>query len=240
MAPYLKLYIEYVNNYPLAITRLGKFSNSKFSSLLEKQKKESKINLGLGALLIMPVQRGPRYELLLRDLLKSLPNKHAQYFILLTEAQEAIVEMNKEINARKKEFENLNALWEIQNAFSFTYMPESLVAPHRKLIHSGKLKEHEKTIFGNNVFPVDVFLMNDCLILAYLGQTITDVRKGYKKMVNKLKGSNSPPFLQSLDLDRKFLTFKIVGLTNATLLDTVAHFPSSCFALIFPANNRAR
>ena len=67
MLPMMKLYVDYVNNYDDAMVVFQELSKlDKFTTWLEEQKQKSGMKLDLVALLITPVQRVPRYELLLR------------------------------------------------------------------------------------------------------------------------------------------------------------------------------
>lgn len=66
-------YIDYTNNYTLALTTLEeKCKNARLAAFLEQCRVESSIK-ALESLLIMPIQRVPRYELLLKQLIKHTP-----------------------------------------------------------------------------------------------------------------------------------------------------------------------
>lgn len=60
--------------------------------------------LTLEDMLMMPVQRMPRYELLLASMLKSTPRQHKDY-LLLTQAQQIIQGLCTSFNANKSEAE---------------------------------------------------------------------------------------------------------------------------------------
>jgi len=70
VAPFFATYTEYCNKYELgaSLIRTLKKENEKFTELLTKLERphKQKGGLPLTSYLIMPVQRVPRYELLLR------------------------------------------------------------------------------------------------------------------------------------------------------------------------------
>jgi hypothetical protein len=70
MAPHLRVYAQYCNNFDkiASLVRNHKKNNPKFLIFIEKLQQEVKNNGGkdLNSYLILPVQRIPRYNLLLR------------------------------------------------------------------------------------------------------------------------------------------------------------------------------
>lgn len=80
IAPFLKMYFDYGANYETAIaafTRLSK--DPMFPPIMAQYKTNSGKTLSLEHLLIMPIQRLPRYTLLLGELLKSTEPNHPDY-----------------------------------------------------------------------------------------------------------------------------------------------------------------
>lgn len=84
--------------------------NKKFAKALEKCKHANLGGLsGLETLLVVPVQRIPRYVLLLREVLKFTPETHADY----SQCKEAFAEMEKVaglINEKKREYDQQQRL----------------------------------------------------------------------------------------------------------------------------------
>ncbi|CAH1264577.1 FGD3 [Branchiostoma lanceolatum] len=74
-APFLKLYGEYIKNFDVSMTLVNSWMGKpKFAAVVEDiQMTEECGNLTLQHHMLEPVQRVPRYELLLRDYLKKLP-----------------------------------------------------------------------------------------------------------------------------------------------------------------------
>lgn len=63
--------------------------------------------------LIMPVQRLPRIEMLLKDLLKHTDENHPDYFEL-SKAFEGISELTAFVNEKKREAENFEKMAAVQ------------------------------------------------------------------------------------------------------------------------------
>ena len=77
-APFLKMYSDYVNGYNNATNIIESFQkrDASFADIVnEIQKLPECGNLPLTHHLITPVQRVPRYEILLKEYLKRLPEK---------------------------------------------------------------------------------------------------------------------------------------------------------------------
>jgi hypothetical protein len=92
------------------------------------------------ALLIMPVQRIPRYVLLLRELIKytladdpDLGN--------LNKALSKMMNVAEEINAKKRDAENLAQIQQIQSQLVMGKFPSLLAVPSRRFVKEGQLYE---------------------------------------------------------------------------------------------------
>eukprot|EP00771_Trimastix_marina_P002717 gnl/Trimastix_PCT/3872.p1 GENE.gnl/Trimastix_PCT/3872~~gnl/Trimastix_PCT/3872.p1 ORF type:complete len:818 (+),score=258.27 gnl/Trimastix_PCT/3872:92-2455(+) len=102
LAPGLSCYTKYVNNYNKAIaTQLSLSSKSQLASLLDVSWSS------LPNLLIQPIQRLPRYEMLFKDLIK-----HSEEFRdshnLLVLAHQAMKEVNRLVNESKRAMDRLD------------------------------------------------------------------------------------------------------------------------------------
>jgi len=123
IAPLLKVYSGYINNYNNAITAIETAKKgTKFTAFLDKTKndvtsmKETE-GRDLNSYLIMPIQRIPRYALLLKDLVKFTLPEHVD-LKKITEALVTIEKIAKEIDENKREHENMKTVIEIQNTFN--------------------------------------------------------------------------------------------------------------------------
>ncbi|ELR23964.1 RhoGEF domain containing protein, partial [Acanthamoeba castellanii str. Neff] len=105
--PFLKMYTVYINAFDDANKRIGELMNTskKFAAYLqEAQARPECKKLDLTSYLIMPVQRLPRYELLLRDLIRLTPPEDSEH-PKLSSLLEAVVLVNKHVNESKKNAE---------------------------------------------------------------------------------------------------------------------------------------
>jgi len=166
LSPFLKVYTTYVENFEKGSVTLknAKKQNSQFNAFLRKchEKKEMYGNLDLEDYLLMPVQRIPRYQLLLQELLKCTEESHPD-FIPLQSALSKIKEVAVHINTWVKTSDNKQKIVEIQNELSM-----ELVAPHRVWLESGVVSESTVPSAVNPpkvLYRYTFHLLNDMLIL---------------------------------------------------------------------------
>lgn len=154
--PYFKMYTTYINNHPTANALLATLikDNSKFNAFLKTHPEHN-----LAALLIAPVQRVPRYRLLLEVLLKNTPPDHPD-FPELTKALESVKEVAVGLNEKAKVIESFNELRDIEA--SFVGGIPSLITPSRKFVRRGPLIKKCRAKDEEYEF----FLFNDLLIYA--------------------------------------------------------------------------
>lgn len=114
---------------------------------------------------IMPVQRYPRYTLLIRDLDKCTPSFHPdkQY---LTLAKESLIIFNREIDETTQKVKQLLILGEIQKNLPNTF---TIVSSERQLIMKKKVSLHQKLSIKKGI----IYLFSDMILI---------VKKGNKKL----------------------------------------------------------
>jgi len=106
----------------------------------------------MDAFLILPIQRIPRYNLLLSDLVKHTWADRSDYENLrqsLSKMQEVVYY----INERKRESENINKILENQGKLTGKY--ESLIDSQRRLVREGDftvVEEHDHNTTKERVF----------------------------------------------------------------------------------------
>jgi len=173
MMDFLKVYIQYVNNYNVSLEKLEKLNAiPEFSSWLQQQESlEICQKNNISSLLIMPIQRIPRYVLLLEDLVRHSPSPHIDHENL-TVALARMKDIAKLINEKKREAESSSIMLDLFNRLDSKEEKDDLYKPHRKCLKSGFLKED-----GN---PFYVVLFNDILLITK--------EKGSRvlKLVNKI------------------------------------------------------
>lgn len=151
IGPFLKMYLDYSRNYQAAIdtyTRLMKDSSA-FAARLQASKDRSAAKLGLEHLLIMPVQRIPRYSLLLGELKRETGADHPDR-VQLEKAIGLVESVANHINEQMKRLE--------VGSKALAY-PE-LVAPHRYLMWEGTIE----TRVDKEKEDMKIVLFNDMLL----------------------------------------------------------------------------
>ncbi|GFS01735.1 rho guanine nucleotide exchange factor [Elysia marginata] len=162
MGPFLKLYSTYANNHQQALNTLQEWQSksAEFSKFISKQEDLPPVmGLKLPALLIAPVQRIPRYKLLLEELLHSTPQEHYDY-TKLKEATTMIEEIATHINEHIRQNENFQKMLSIQRSFDSS--APKLLSPGRTFIKEGPLKKVSRK--GGKSYERMFFLFSDILL----------------------------------------------------------------------------
>lgn len=107
--------------------------------------------LSLEAYLHLPVQRIPRYRLLLEELVRFCPPQRLRDARAITHALDSISGIASSMNERKRQSEMDRRLLEWQERIRGTF-PSPLVQPHRKLYRDGPLLL-KRVISRTYVFP---------------------------------------------------------------------------------------
>ncbi|ETE64475.1 FYVE, RhoGEF and PH domain-containing protein 2, partial [Ophiophagus hannah] len=161
LAPFLKMYSEYVKNFDKAIRLITVWSEKAlpFQELISNiQKREASANLTLQHHMLEPIQRIPRYELLLKDYIQKLPlaspdKEDAQ------KALEMIFTAAKHSNAAIAEMERLQNLWDVYHRLG---LDDDIVDPSNEFIKEGPI---QKISFRfNNTSERYLFLFNNLLL----------------------------------------------------------------------------
>uniref|UniRef100_A0A672IVQ5 FYVE, RhoGEF and PH domain-containing protein 3-like n=1 Tax=Salarias fasciatus TaxID=181472 RepID=A0A672IVQ5_SALFA len=140
LAPFMKMYGEYVKNFDRAMDLVNTWTqrSSQFKSVVQNiQKQDVCGNLTLQHHMLEPVQRIPRYELLLKDYLKKLPDdaldrKDAE------KALELISTAANHSNAAIRKMEKMHKLLEVYERLGGE---EDIVNPANELIKEGHIKK---------------------------------------------------------------------------------------------------
>ncbi|XP_068243639.1 rho guanine nucleotide exchange factor 39-like [Palaemon carinicauda] len=165
MAPFLKVYAAYAKNYQQAINILVDYERKtvKFKAWLTTQESRPEVQTKLPSLLITPIQRIPRYRLLLGQLLKHTPSDHPHYGSIV-QASEAIVKVAGHIEESLKKAECVQRMFKLQEAMK-NGQP-NIIAPGRQLIREGVLQKISQN--GNSSQPRLFFLFTDILMYTRL------------------------------------------------------------------------
>eukprot|EP01080_Neovahlkampfia_damariscottae_P004793 gene4793-8379_t len=114
---FFSIYENYINRYDKALKniKLFKQKNFEFQEFCDNNQLKTTGNQSINSLFIMPVQRLPRYKLLLDQLIKHTPTEHIDYNDLVN-ARDKISKTVLEINQKKKEYEDEKIVNEFINS----------------------------------------------------------------------------------------------------------------------------
>ncbi len=175
LSPYLKMYIVYVSNFELSTLKIRELRkrDKKFVELVH----EVFVNLGdptndLASMLVTPVQRIPRYVMMLKDLLKHTSTQHPDYNNLL-KAVKIMTDTTVLVDRKAEDAKNAQKVLEV--ADSIVESPLPIVQPNRKWVKDGPVG----LIVGpGEVRPRYAFLFTDVLLLC---APVEPPKKGNKK-----------------------------------------------------------
>ncbi|XP_073666890.1 FYVE, RhoGEF and PH domain-containing protein 2 isoform X9 [Tursiops truncatus] len=161
LAPFLKMYSEYVKNFERAAELLATWSDKSppFQEVITRiQSSEASGSLTLQHHMLEPVQRIPRYELLLKEYVQKLPAQAPD----LADAQKAldmIFSAAQHSNAAITEMERLQELWEVYQRLG---LEDDLVDPSNTLLREGPVLK----ISFRRIGPMEryLFLFNNMLL----------------------------------------------------------------------------
>ncbi|PVD33339.1 hypothetical protein C0Q70_04593 [Pomacea canaliculata] len=162
LGPFLKLYATYANNHMQALDVLQEWRQKKpeFADFIATQESRPELMmLSIDALLIMPVQRIPRYRLLLEDLLEHTHKKDPDY-LQLKEATQQIGKITMHINEDIRKHENFQKMLAIQKCFDSS--APQILKPGRLFLKEGPLKKASRK--GGNYHERMFYLFNDMLL----------------------------------------------------------------------------
>eukprot|EP01094_Clydonella_sp_ATCC50884_P004751 TRINITY_DN1376_c0_g1_i1.p2 TRINITY_DN1376_c0_g1~~TRINITY_DN1376_c0_g1_i1.p2 ORF type:complete len:756 (-),score=308.87 TRINITY_DN1376_c0_g1_i1:484-2697(-) len=144
MAPYFKIYNEYSNLYESNGDLLAKLkADPMFSQQIERIQNTLPEVVGFESLLIMPVQRIPRYTLLIRDLLEKTPQNHPDHNNL-ADAGAEFDNVMQYLDKNISENENMKKFMEMSHMKG----GQQLIQAHRVLITEGIacIKKQKSTV----------------------------------------------------------------------------------------------
>ncbi|EDR24412.1 Rho/RAC guanine nucleotide exchange factor, putative [Entamoeba dispar SAW760] len=168
--PFFKVYFLYISHYDDSNQVLTEYErNPKFNELLTSLQTQipTTTNLDLRSYLIMPVQRLPRYELLLKDLLKNTKPDHPDY-VALTESLDGIRAVTMEVNERTKDIDRRAKVIKVNTMLSGLHDLQ-LVDPDRALVMEGQMIK----VCKKSNKPRYFYLFNDVMVYGIGHQRIT-------------------------------------------------------------------
>jgi len=148
-APFFKMFTMYLNNYEHAINLKCSLcdTNAAFNEFVNHAQCDPRCKaMDLNSFLITPVQRVPRYKLLLEELLKKCPETEPDYK-LLQEAFELTKESAKHNNEMIRQKEAADEMIAVLNSFiegtklKLENKEFDLVSPGRSFVKGGQLNK---------------------------------------------------------------------------------------------------
>ncbi|XP_020564037.1 rho guanine nucleotide exchange factor 17 isoform X2 [Oryzias latipes] len=169
------MYSAYIDNFLNArdAVRIAKEAKPAFHKFLENMR-ENKEKQALGDLMIKPVQRIPRYELLVKDLLKHTPEDHPDHSYLM-DAQRDIKRLAEKINKGRRSAEEAEREARvIQEIEAHIEGVEHILNPQRKFLRQEIVME-AKTVGGKK--DRSLFLFSDLIICTTLKRKSGSLRR---------------------------------------------------------------
>ncbi|OLL26579.1 FYVE, RhoGEF and PH domain-containing protein 4 [Neolecta irregularis DAH-3] len=130
---FMKMYASYVDNFDSAMEIVIKWNTTCHKYLKMKIKHEKHSQIDLSAYLLLPIQRIPRYRLLLADLSRCSKSAVNSY--------QLISSLANEMNDRKRDSEGRKRFIEIQEMLG----TNTIILPARRYIREGWLLFRRKT-----------------------------------------------------------------------------------------------
>ncbi|XP_040839227.1 FYVE, RhoGEF and PH domain-containing protein 2 [Ochotona curzoniae] len=161
LAPFLKMYSEYVKNFERAAELLATWTDKSppFQEVITRiQSSEASANLTLQHHMLEPVQRIPRYELLLKDYIQKLPAQ-APDRADAQKALDVIFSAAQHSNAAIAEMERLQDLWEVYQRLG---LEDDIVDPSNELLREGPV--HKISFRRSDPMERYLFLFNNMLL----------------------------------------------------------------------------
>jgi hypothetical protein len=189
MGDYLKVYRSYINNYATAneIYRNLIKQDKKFTEFLagvsqKLAEKKQFFGYDLDSFLITPVQRIPRYIILLKSLLNYTAKTHKDYPLI----QDAITKISQVASSNEKSHAtsiNINKVLEVQRLFP----TQHIVEPKRKYVLEGEVRVYKMKAgkIQNRNKRYYLFLFNDIIIFAKIVRDKKTSRRERNTVVDK-------------------------------------------------------
>jgi len=158
IVPSLKLYYHYVNNYgkALRVFKAG-YKIKEFRKFVDNLDYSPKLNgLCFESLQILPVQRIPRYVLLIETMLNNTPSDHSDK-VLLKQCLDQLKELADDLNKEKMKSDNYEKYREILDKLD-NYPDDFLKNDQRVFIKAGSMYVNKD--------KMKFFLFDDTLLLT--------------------------------------------------------------------------
>ena len=158
---FLPLYSQYVVHYAAAMAHYNRLmaASSAFAALEQRCRLSAlnSKNYDMESFLVQPVQRVPRYILLLRELLKHTPSDHPDHAGLV-QALERAQRVAELLNTRRRQGENASEYARLRGVVTGLPRDTPFCVPHRRLVRYQGVR-------GETGKPLLLLLFSDCLMV---------------------------------------------------------------------------
>ncbi|EDR29477.1 hyaluronan mediated motility receptor, putative [Entamoeba dispar SAW760] len=230
LAHFLKTYCSYVNSTDAITEHENKLrkSNKQFESMINNIRKTHKME-SFNSYVILPIQRIPRYRLLLKELMKTVPQQHNEYKELYDSLQR-ITEVGIIVNENKRKMENQHITVQLLSKFKYPQGTNPIeLKGSTTFVKFGVLTLYDPETKPKNR-NVNVFLFNDNLVIAKILTTGT-----------LHKGELIPETLEPILESKKQLNVELViPFERFTVVDWVDIEGSPAFGLITDSGETLR
>lgn len=168
IAPYLKLYSVYAYDYKQALQILQTMvkNDKELNEFIVRQEKRPEVATSLQSLLIVPIQRIPRYRLLLQELLNHT-SPDDPHHTTIKDALKKIKACAFHINDLVTEYENAESMIALARRLSCVPV-KNLITPGRKIVKQGSLMKVSKS--GRTSHSRFLVLFTDSLMYCKGGE----------------------------------------------------------------------
>ena len=174
---FFKMYMQYLSNFEVALTRRAELmcKNKKFLNFLDKAEKDSRCrNMGIESFLVTPVQRIPRYRMLLEQILKFTPESHEDY-VNLSISLTNIIDVATANNEAIRQRESKDMIMQIMMSLDAKTRVNLLDVPTRIFIMESEMMRQCRR--GKKKFKF--WLFNDKILYGEENATVVQQSKVY-------------------------------------------------------------
>ncbi|XP_068168788.1 FYVE, RhoGEF and PH domain-containing protein 4a isoform X3 [Antennarius striatus] len=225
LTPFLKMYAEYVRNFDNAMELVKQWTDRspQFKAiLLEIQSLEVCGLLTLQHHMLGPVQRIPRYEMLLKDYLKKLPQDHSDRRDA-EKSLEIISTAATHSNSAIRKAENLKKLVEI---YEMLGEEEDIVNPSNEFIKEGQILKLSAR--NGSAMEIYLFLFNNMLLYCVpkfsLGATKYTVRTRIGIDGMKVVETTNEEYPHTFQVSGKERTLELQAKSEQDMADWIKAF----------------
>eukprot|EP00002_Diphylleia_rotans_P025343 TRINITY_DN5004_c0_g1_i7.p1 TRINITY_DN5004_c0_g1~~TRINITY_DN5004_c0_g1_i7.p1 ORF type:complete len:485 (-),score=68.95 TRINITY_DN5004_c0_g1_i7:345-1799(-) len=173
--------------------------------------------MDLPSYLIMPVQRVPRYELLLREMLKFTPKTHPDH-ALVEKALEQVKKVASAINEKNREAESLNKMLDIQQS----HPNIEILAAHRRYVRHGEFEQASRSSQLWRSTRI-LYLCNDSIIICFpraLNQDDIVIVSFESFAIFPVMSANATPVVRQVELYSPEISTYMGNAKSSLILET--------------------